>query len=118
MGIFDRPPFDFNGDGKTDAFEMLAGMQMTASSRKEAIDLTGDDTFYIEELPIGTETTTYEVSKQVFGEEVDKYDNFEFHFEVFDEIDRRGNVYLDMSKHEDRVEGLPQFLLFIITKKL
>ena len=47
MGFFDRPLFDFNGDGKTDAFEMMAGIQMTASSRREAIDLTGDDTFYV-----------------------------------------------------------------------
>ena len=47
MGFFGRPLFDFNGDGKTDAFEMMAGIQMTASSRREAIDLTGDDTFYV-----------------------------------------------------------------------
>ena len=47
MGFFERPLFDFNGDGKTDAFEMMAGIQMTASSRREAIDLTGDDTFYV-----------------------------------------------------------------------
>ena len=47
MGFFDRPLFDFNGDGKTDAFEMMSGIQMTASSRREAIDLTGDDTFYV-----------------------------------------------------------------------
>lgn len=47
MGFFDRPLFDFNGDGKTDALEMMAGIQMTASSRREAIDLTGDDTFYV-----------------------------------------------------------------------
>lgn len=47
MGFFDRPLFDLNGDGKTDALEMMAGIQMTASSRKEAIELTGDDTFYI-----------------------------------------------------------------------
>lgn len=47
MGFFDRPLFDFNGDGKTDGFEMFVGMQMTASSRKEAIDLTGDDSFYM-----------------------------------------------------------------------
>lgn len=46
MGVFDRPLFDFNGDGKTDFMEWSVGMQMTASSRQEAIDLTGDDTFY------------------------------------------------------------------------
>ena len=46
MGFFDRPLFDFNGDGKEDAFETFAGLQMMASSREEAIRLTGDDTFY------------------------------------------------------------------------
>lgn len=48
MGLFDGPLFDFNGDGKTDMFETFVEMQMMAESRQEAIDLTGDDTFYIE----------------------------------------------------------------------
>lgn len=47
MGFFDRPLFDFNGDGETDFMEWSVGMQMTASSRREAIELTGDDTFYL-----------------------------------------------------------------------
>lgn len=47
MGFFDRPLFDFNGDGETDFMEWSVGMQMTASSRQEALDLTGDDTFYL-----------------------------------------------------------------------
>ena len=46
MGFFDRCIFDFNGDGETDFMEWSIGMQMTASSRKDAIDLTGDDEFY------------------------------------------------------------------------
>ena len=46
MGFFDRPLFDFNGDGKTDGFETYVGLQMMAGSRQEAIALTGDDTFY------------------------------------------------------------------------
>ena len=46
MGFFDRDVFDFNGDGKTDAFEAEIELQMMASSREEAIRLTGDDTFY------------------------------------------------------------------------
>lgn len=46
MGFFDRDPFDFNGDGKTDGFETYVGLQMMAGSRQEAIALTGDDTFY------------------------------------------------------------------------
>jgi len=47
MRFFDRPLFDFNGDGKEDEFETFAGLQMMATSRQEAIDLTGDDTFYM-----------------------------------------------------------------------
>ena len=46
MGLFDRDPFDFNGDGKVDGFEMYVGLQMMAGSRQEAIALTGDDAFY------------------------------------------------------------------------
>lgn len=46
MGFFDRLLFDFNRDGKTDFLEWSIGMQMTASSRKEVIELTGDDVFY------------------------------------------------------------------------
>ena len=46
MRFFDRDLFDFNGDGKTDVFEAEIELQMMASSRQEAIALTGDDTFY------------------------------------------------------------------------
>ena len=46
MGFLDEPLFDFNGDGVEDPFETFEGLQMTASSRREAIELTGDDTFY------------------------------------------------------------------------
>ena len=46
MGFFDRDIFDFNGDGKIDAFEAEVELQMMASSRLEAIALTGDDAFY------------------------------------------------------------------------
>lgn len=46
MGFLDGPLFDFNGDGKADGFETFMGLQMMAGSRQEAIELTGDDTFY------------------------------------------------------------------------
>ena len=46
MGFFDRPLFDFNGDGKVDGFETYVGLQMMAGSRQEAIALTGDDSFH------------------------------------------------------------------------
>ena len=46
MGLLDRDIFDLNKDGKVDAFELDVSLQMMANSRKEAIRLTGDDTFY------------------------------------------------------------------------
>ncbi len=47
MGFFDGSLFDFNCDGETDGFETFMGLQMVAGSRKEAIELTGDDSFYM-----------------------------------------------------------------------
>lgn len=47
MGFFDGSIFDFNGDGRVDDFETTDDLQMMATSRQEAIDLTGDDTFYM-----------------------------------------------------------------------
>ena len=40
--------FDLNGNGETDELELFAELQMTGSSRKEAIELTRDDTFYMD----------------------------------------------------------------------
>lgn len=45
MGFFGR--LFSNGDGKKDEFDTFADDQMMANSRQEAIDLTGDDTFYL-----------------------------------------------------------------------
>lgn len=53
MGFFDRPLFDFNGDGKVDGFETYVGLQMMAGSRQESIALTGDDAFYTGSDTIG-----------------------------------------------------------------
>lgn len=47
MGLFDGFLFDLNGDGKTDMLETFVGMQMIAQSRQEAIDLTGENVFYV-----------------------------------------------------------------------
>ena len=46
MGFFDRDPYDLNGDGRVDGDEYFVGAQLMAGSRQEAIDLTGDDSFY------------------------------------------------------------------------
>ena len=46
MGFFDNGPYDLDGNGIEDDMEAFVGMQMFAGSRQEAIDLTGDDSFY------------------------------------------------------------------------
>ena len=46
MGFWDEPLYDLNHDGIETPEETYIGMQLFASSRQEAIDLTGDDTFY------------------------------------------------------------------------
>ena len=68
MGFFDRPLFDFSGDGETDFMEWSIGMQMTASSRQEAIDLTGDD-----ELEMMDEDERRETLEEA-GSDPDDYD--------------------------------------------
>jgi len=46
MGFFDKHPYDLNGDGHVDGYEFFVGAQLMAGSRQEALDLTGDDSFY------------------------------------------------------------------------
>lgn len=81
MGFFDRPLFDFNGDGKTDFMEWSIGMQMTASSRQEAIDLTGDDTFYL-----GSDTLEEE------DDDLDLYGLDRDELDMMDEDERREDL--------------------------
>lgn len=42
MGFFDDSPYDLDDD-----MDEFVGMQLISGSRREAIDLTGDDTFYV-----------------------------------------------------------------------
>lgn len=51
MGFFDGGPYDLDGDGIETDMETFVGMQMFAGSRQEAIDLTGDDSFYCGDDP-------------------------------------------------------------------
>lgn len=83
MGFFDRPLFDFNGDGKTDFLEWSIGMQMTAGSRQEAIDLTGDDTFYL-----GSDTLDEEEVED-FEDELSFYGLDRDELDLMDEDERR-----------------------------
>lgn len=45
MGIFDGPLFDFNGDGKTDAFEFAMAMSedIEQEEREQEKDYFGED---------------------------------------------------------------------------
>ena len=73
---------------------------------------------YIEALPEGSRTTTYRILVKLYGEEAAlKMDDFMLHFEIYDEIERRGNVIMDGSEHEGKVEGLPQNLDFILRRR-
>lgn len=70
---------------------------------------------YIESLPEGTRTTTLSVINELFPE-INKIDAFDLHFDITDEINRRKNVTLDMSEHDGKLEGLPQYLAFTVRK--
>ena len=93
MGFFD-PLFDFNGDGKEDFDETMLGMQMMASSRREAIELTGDDTFYT-----GDDELDEEVQDELTNAGLDYYELAEM-----DEDERREaleDAGLDPDEFED-----------------
>lgn len=81
MGIVDERPFDFNHDGEENPIETMVGLQMFADSRQEALDLTGDDTFYIGDDP---------------DDEFDEDEDNGFHDE-FDDIDD----YDDADEYDD-----------------
>lgn len=71
MGLFDKDLFDFNGDGKVDGSETEIGLQMMASSRQEAIDLTGDDAFYTDSDTL-EETDDLEDELEMAGLDLDE----------------------------------------------
>ena len=76
MGFFDRPLFDFNGDGKTDGFETYVGLQMMAGSRQEAIELTGDDAFYTGSDSLEEDEDERREALEDAGLDPDDYDEF------------------------------------------
>lgn len=72
---------------------------------------------YIEALETGTRISTFQVLLNLYGEETHDLDCFELHFEIFDEINERGKDELDMSEHDGKLEGLPQYLAYVIRRK-
>lgn len=74
MGFFDR-------DDK-DEYDSFVEMQMTASSRQEAIDLTGDDTFYMGSDELEDEEEDKELELELAGLDLDE-------LEEMDEDERR-----------------------------
>lgn len=72
---------------------------------------------YIESLPEGSRTTTLRVIKELYPE-INTIDAFDLHFDITDEINKRKNVTLDMSEHDGKLEGLPQYLAFTVRKRL
>ena len=76
MGFFDRPLFDFNGDGKTDSSEAEVELQMMAGSRQEAIELTGDDAFYTGSDSLEEDEDERREALEDAGLDPDDYDEF------------------------------------------
>lgn len=72
---------------------------------------------YIESLPEGSSTTTFRVLAKLYGEDVAwELDPFELHFDICDEVERRGKIEMDMSEHDGLIVGLPQNYRFIVRK--
>ena len=69
----------------------------------------------LRELPEGTEITTYQLAKKA-GFNISIYDAstlFPLHFAIFDAAEKAG-MELDMSKHENKIEGLPFNLDYVV----
>ena len=97
MGFFDRDLFDFDGDGRTDAFEAEIELQMMARSREEAIRLTGDDTFYTGSDSLEEDEDELADELEMAGLDIDE-------LEYMDEDERREaleDAGLDPDDYED-----------------
>ena len=89
MGFFDRDD--------RDEYDSFVEMQMTASSRQEAIDLTGDDTFYMGSDDLEDEDEDKELELELAGLDIDE-------LEEMDEDERREaleDAGLDPDDYED-----------------
>ena len=73
---------------------------------------------YLESMPDGSRTTTYFVLKDIGYGDIDDMDIFDLHFLIYDALTKSGKSIMDMSEHMDRVEGLPQYLDYIVRKKV
>lgn len=89
MGFFDRDD--------RDEYDSFVEMQMTASSRQEAIDLTGDDTFYMGSDELEDEEEDKELELELAGLDLDE-------LEEMDEDERREaleDAGLDPNDYDD-----------------
>lgn len=69
----------------------------------------------LKKLPEGTEITTFLLVREA-GFDVSIYDSktlFPLHFAIFDEAEKSG-LELDMTKHENKLEGLPFNLDYVV----
>ena len=70
----------------------------------------------IRELPEGTETSTAKLIWGIFNNPRDLQGSFlDIHFALLDAAKQEG-IYLDMSGHEGKDEGLPYNLEFVILR--
>ena len=90
-------------------------LNMTNSNSKSVVNSVVE---YIESLPEGSSTTTFKILSKLYGEESAwNMDPFSLHFEISDEIERRGKVELDLSEYDGLIVGLPQNYTFVVRKR-
>lgn len=96
------------------------GLFITLSCREEKIMASQKEMIskmiqVLKKLPEGTEITTFQLVREA-GFDVSIYDAktlFPLHFAIFDEAEENG-LELDMSKHENKLEGLPFNLDYVV----
>ena len=64
-------------DDDMDDYDSFVGMQMTASSRQEAINLTGDDTFYMGSDDVEDEDEDKELELEFAGLDIDELEDMD-----------------------------------------
>ena len=72
---------------------------------------------YLESMPDGSRTTTYFVLNDIGYGDIHDMEIFDLHFLIYDALEKSGKAEIDMSEHMGKVEGLPQYLDYIVRKK-
>lgn len=87
-------------------------MKSDAEVIKETVD-------YLCGLPDGSNLTMYQAVEYICPEMAERFETLDFSlvFKIEEEVNKTGNVILDFTSHDGKVEGLPFNLDFYVRKK-